>query len=76
MRRTCVPCRRACWQRRPTSGIALDGDGDRVIMVDHEGNKVDGDQILYIIAREGLRQGQLRGGAVGTLMSNMGWSWR
>jgi phosphoglucosamine mutase len=53
-------------------GIALDGDGDRVIMVDHEGNKVDGDQILYIIAREGLRQGQLRGGAVGTLMSNMG----
>ncbi|SUH34733.1 PGM/PMM family protein [Salmonella enterica subsp. enterica] len=53
-------------------GIALDGDGDRVIMVDHEGNKVDGDQIMYIIAREGLRQGQLRGGAVGTLMSNMG----
>jgi phosphoglucosamine mutase len=53
-------------------GIAFDGDGDRVIMVDHEGNKVDGDQILYIIAREGLRQGQLRGGAVGTLMSNMG----
>lgn len=41
-------------------------------MVDHEGNKVDGDQIMYIIAREGLRQGQLRGGAVGTLMSNMG----
>ncbi len=53
-------------------GIAFDGDGDRVMMVDHEGNKVDGDQILYIIAREGLRQGQLRGGAVGTLMSNMG----
>ena len=53
-------------------GIALDGDGDRVIMVDHEGNKVDGDQIMYIIAREALRQGQLRGGAVGTLMSNMG----
>lgn len=53
-------------------GIAFDGDGDRVIMVDHLGYKVDGDQILYIIAREGLRQGQLRGGAVGTLMSNMG----
>lgn len=53
-------------------GLALDGDGDRVIMVDHQGNKVDGDQILYIIAREALRQGQLRGGAVGTLMSNMG----
>ncbi|WP_075183001.1 phosphoglucosamine mutase [Pantoea sp. 1.19] len=53
-------------------GLALDGDGDRIIMVDHLGNKVDGDQILYIIAREGLRQGQLRGGVVGTLMSNMG----
>ena len=53
-------------------GLAFDGDGDRVIMVDHLGNKVDGDQILYIIAREGLRQGQLRGGVVGTLMSNMG----
>lgn len=53
-------------------GIAFDGDGDRVIMVDHLGNKVDGDQILYIIAREALRQGQLKGGAVGTLMSNMG----
>lgn len=53
-------------------GIALDGDGDRIIMVDEQGNKVDGDQILYIIAREALRQGQLRGGVVGTLMSNMG----
>lgn len=53
-------------------GIAFDGDGDRVIMVDHLGNKVDGDQIMYIIAREALRKGQLKGGAVGTLMSNMG----
>ena len=53
-------------------GLAFDGDGDRIIMVDHKGLKVDGDQILYIIAREALRQGQLRGGAVGTLMSNMG----
>lgn len=53
-------------------GLAFDGDGDRLIMVDHLGEKVDGDQILYIIAREALRQGQLRGGAVGTLMSNMG----
>ena len=49
-----------CWLKSG-SGIAFDGDGDRVIMVDHEGNKVDGDQIMYIIAREGLRQGQLRG---------------
>ncbi|MCO6523902.1 MAG: phosphoglucosamine mutase [Candidatus Schmidhempelia sp.] len=53
-------------------GFALDGDGDRVIMVDHLGNKVDGDQIIYIIAREALRQGQLKGGVVGTLMSNIG----
>lgn len=53
-------------------GLAFDGDGDRIIMVDHKGLKVDGDQILYIIAREALRQGQLRGGAVGTLMSNIG----
>ncbi|EXU75458.1 MULTISPECIES: phosphoglucosamine mutase [Erwinia] len=53
-------------------GLAYDGDGDRIMMVDHLGCKVDGDQILYIIAREGLRQGQLRGGVVGTLMSNMG----
>ncbi|WP_162286124.1 phosphoglucosamine mutase [Pantoea stewartii] len=53
-------------------GLAYDGDGDRIMMVDHLGKKVDGDRILYIIAREGLRQGQLRGGVVGTLMSNMG----
>ncbi|WP_338493263.1 phosphoglucosamine mutase [Erwinia aphidicola] len=53
-------------------GLAYDGDGDRIMMVDHLGQKVDGDQILYLIAREGLRQGQLRGGVVGTLMSNMG----
>jgi phosphoglucosamine mutase len=64
-------CSNAFWSEKDL-GIAFDGDGDRVIMVDHEGNKVDGDQILYIIAREALRQGQLRGGAVGTLMSNMG----
>ncbi|WP_230492439.1 phosphoglucosamine mutase [Martelella alba] len=53
-------------------GIAYDGDGDRVIMVDHLGNKVDGDQILYIIARQKLQHGELTGGVVGTLMSNMG----
>lgn len=53
-------------------GFALDGDGDRIIMVDHEGNVIDGDQIIYIIAREALRQGQLKGGVVGTLMSNIG----
>lgn len=53
-------------------GMALDGDGDRLMMVDHQGNVVDGDQILYIMAREALRSGNLKGGAVGTLMSNMG----
>ncbi|PSU22579.1 phosphoglucosamine mutase [Photobacterium kishitanii] len=53
-------------------GIALDGDGDRIIMVDELGNKVDGDQIAYIIARDALRCGELKGGVVGTLMTNMG----
>ncbi|QUJ68024.1 phosphoglucosamine mutase [Photobacterium sp. GJ3] len=53
-------------------GIALDGDGDRVIMVDEEGNKVDGDQIAYIIARHAQNRGELKGGVVGTLMTNLG----
>ena len=52
-------------------GLAYDGDGDRIMMVDHLGNKVDGDQILFILAREALRAGRLKGGVVGTLMSNM-----
>ena len=52
-------------------GLAYDGDGDRLIMVDHLGNKVDGDQVLFIIAREASREGRLNGGVVGTLMSNM-----
>ena len=52
-------------------GLAYDGDGDRIMMVDHLGNKVDGDQLLFILAREALRSGQLKGGVVGTLMSNM-----
>lgn len=53
-------------------GFALDGDGDRIMMVDHTGNIVDGDQILYIIARDALKCGRLGGGVVGTLMSNLG----
>ena len=53
-------------------GVAFDGDGDRIIMVDELGNKVDGDQIAYIIARDALRRGELKGGVVGTLMTNMG----
>lgn len=53
-------------------GLAFDGDGDRVVMVDHLGNKIDGDQIIYIIAKEYLKKKELNGGVVGTLMTNMG----
>lgn len=53
-------------------GIALDGDGDRLVMVDHLGRIVDGDQLLYIIARARHAQGALRGPVVGTVMSNLG----
>ncbi|MCW0218730.1 MAG: phosphoglucosamine mutase, partial [Prosthecobacter sp.] len=53
-------------------GIALDGDGDRLILVDAVGNIVDGDQILYIIARDRHQKGLLHGGVVGTLMTNFG----
>lgn len=53
-------------------GVALDGDGDRVIMVDHRGEIVDGDELLYIIARSRLNEGSLPGAVVGTLMSNLG----
>jgi phosphoglucosamine mutase len=53
-------------------GIALDGDGDRVIMVDHRGEIVDGDQILYVLAEQMQRNGQAKSGVVGTVMSNMG----
>ena len=53
-------------------GIALDGDGDRLIMVDHLGEILDGDEILYIIAQARRDQGLLRGPVVGTQMSNLG----
>jgi phosphoglucosamine mutase len=53
-------------------GIALDGDGDRLVMVDHLGRKVDGDQLLYVIARAKQAAGTLQGPVVGTLMSNYG----
>lgn len=53
-------------------GFALDGDGDRLMLVDHKGNIIDGDQIVYIIARDALKSGQLKGGVVGTVMSNLG----
>ncbi len=57
---------------RADFGIALDGDGDRLIMVDEQGEIVDGDELVYIIARSRLNLGQLRGPVVGTLMSNLG----
>ncbi|OGV44636.1 MAG: phosphoglucosamine mutase [Legionellales bacterium RIFCSPHIGHO2_12_FULL_42_9] len=53
-------------------GIALDGDGDRLILVDAEGKLIHGDHILYIIAQDRLNRGRLQGGIVGTLMSNFG----
>jgi len=53
-------------------GIALDGDGDRLMMVDHLGDDLDGDETLFIIVREALKAGLLGGGVVGTKMSNLG----
>jgi phosphoglucosamine mutase len=53
-------------------GIAFDGDGDRVLMVDNKGEVVDGDELLYIIARSRLSEGEEVGGVVGTLMTNLG----
>ncbi len=53
-------------------GIALDGDGDRLVMVDNHGNLIDGDRILYVLATARNRQGTLSGPVVGTLMSNLG----
>lgn len=52
-------------------GIAFDGDGDRVMMVDREGALYDGDQLLYVIAKTRLENGLLNGGVVGTLMTNL-----
>lgn len=53
-------------------GIAFDGDGDRVIMVDHKGELVDGDELLFIIARDRMQHRRWQGGVVGTQMSNLG----
>jgi len=57
---------------RAQAGIALDGDGDRLVMVDHLGRKVDGDQLLYVIAKARKEAGRLTGPVVGTLMTNYG----
>ena len=53
-------------------GLALDGDGDRVVMADEEGRLIDGDQLLYILATARQRDGRLKGPVVGTVMSNLG----
>jgi len=53
-------------------GIAFDGDGDRVLMADDQGNPVDGDDLLYVLAPSWQRSGRLRGPVVGTLMTNFG----
>jgi len=56
---------------RADVGVALDGDGDRLIMVDHRGDIVDGDEILYVLARARHKQGTMQGGVAGTLMTNL-----
>ena len=56
-------------------GIAFDGDGDRVVMVNARGEIIDGDKLLYIIAQDRLNRGQLQGGVVGTQF-NLGSHWR
>lgn len=63
---------RAVLEHRADAGIAFDGDGDRVIMVDADGRVVDGDQLVFIIARARHHAGSLAGPVVGTQMSNLG----
>ncbi len=53
-------------------GIAFDGDGDRVIMVDGKGEAIDGDQLVYILAKFGIESNAVKNGVVGTQMSNLG----
>jgi phosphoglucosamine mutase len=58
-------------QRKADLGLALDGDGDRLVMVDGAGKLYDGDQLLYVIARHAHERGELRGGVAGTQMTNL-----
>lgn len=64
--------RRAVLENRADFGVALDGDGDRVVMADSTGTLYDGDQLLYVIARQRQLRGSNVAGVVGTLMSNLG----
>src|SRR5690606_28634960 len=63
---------RAVVEQGADLGIAFDGDGDRVMMVDAAGNEVDGDQLLYIMTLDLYERGVLEGGVAGTLMTNLG----
>lgn len=62
---------KAVVEHKADLGIAFDGDGDRVMMVDSNGKLLDGDQLLYIIAKHRQQRGKLGGGVVGTLMTNL-----
>lgn len=64
--------RRAVLENEADLGVALDGDGDRLIMVDHTGDVVDGDEVLFVIAESRRDRKQLNGAVVGTVMSNLG----
>ncbi|MBT5228871.1 MAG: phosphoglucosamine mutase [Methylococcales bacterium] len=64
--------RQAVLESKADIGIALDGDGDRLIMVDHKGEVVDGDELLFVIAKSRVQEQTMRGAVVGTLMSNLG----
>ncbi|NWE70029.1 phosphoglucosamine mutase, partial [Pseudomonas gingeri] len=66
------PLQAAVLAEKADLGIAFDGDGDRVLMVDHTGAVVDGDELVFIIARDLAERNKLNGGVVGTLMSNLG----
>jgi len=59
-------------EQKADLGIALDGDGDRVVMVDHCGHILDGDEILYVIIKDKVKHQTLKGGVVGTMMTNLG----
>lgn len=66
------PLRKRVLEEKADLGIALDGDGDRVVMIDHMGHVLDGDELLYIMIRNRARRGVMNGGVVGTVMSNLG----
>ena len=63
--------RKAVVEHHADIGIALDGDGDRLIMADAAGKLYDGDQLLYVIAKHRQANGKMQGGVVGTLMTNL-----